>query len=286
MPREVAEVRVVDSITKFDESDRGQVMIAGSHGGVYPAYLAAKAGLRGVVLHDAGLGLDRAGIASLDYLDRLGMAAATVSHLSARIGDGADMARRGVVSHVNHTAAALGCAPGQACRDAAERMRTASAPRGEAPAYEEARFLLRQGEGEPPVWGLDSNSLVVSEDEGTIIVTGSHGALLGGKPETAIRIAVLAAIYHDAGIGIDRAGISRLRALEARGIIAATVAGDSARIGDARSVWQTGRLSALTPGAERCGARVDMSVPDFVDAVIARCKATLRPSTAAPRRSG
>jgi hypothetical protein len=279
MPPEEAQIRVVDSITKLEASDRGQVLIAASHGGVYPAYLATKAGLRGVVLHDAGLGLDRAGIASLDYLDRLGMAAATVSHLSARIGDGQDMARRGIISHVNRAAAALGCAPGQSCRDAAERMRAGALPRGKAPAYDEARFLLRQGDGEPPVWGLDSNSLVRPEDEGAIVVTGSHGALLGGKPETAIRVAVLAAIYHDAGIGIDRAGISRLPALEARGIIAATVASDSARIGDARSVWQTGRLSALNPGAERCGGGIGMSVPEFVDAVIARCKAIMRPST-------
>ena len=113
---EGAQVLVVDTITKLDDGYRGCVLVAGSHGGVYPAYLAAKAGLRGVVLHDAGLGLDRAGIASLDYLDRLGLAAATVSHRSARIGDGRDMAERGVVSHVNAAAARLDCAPGEGCR--------------------------------------------------------------------------------------------------------------------------------------------------------------------------
>jgi hypothetical protein len=69
-----------------------------------------------------------------------------------------------------------------------------------------------------------------------------------------------------------RAGISRLPALEARGIVGATVAGDSARIGDARSVWQNGRLSALTPGAERVGGRLGMPVPDFAEAVIRSCK--------------
>ena len=272
-------VRVVDSITKLDASYAGAVLIAASHGGVYPAYLAALAHLRGVVLHDAGLGLDRAGIASLDYLDRLGMAAATVSHLSARIGDGADMATRGVLSFANRAASALGCAPGQVCRDAAEAMLAASPCEAEPPPYEEARFLLRRQAGEPDVWGLDSNSLVRPEDEGAIIVTGSHGALLGGKPETAIRVGALAALYHDAGIGIDRAGISRLPALEARGIIGATVAGDSARIGDARSLWQTGRLSALNQGAERAGGRIGMSVPEFVEAIITSCKGKVRPAT-------
>ena len=47
---------------------------------------------------------------------------------------------------------------------------------------------------------------------------GSHGALLGGKPETAIKIPVFAALYNDADFGIDDAGIARLPVLEARGI--------------------------------------------------------------------
>lgn len=265
----MAAIGVADSITRLDAGDAGRVLIAASHGGVYPAYLAAKARLRGVILHDAGLGLDRAGIASLDYLDRLGMAAATIGHLSARIGDGADMAARGRVSHVNRAAAALGCLSGESCRDCAEKMLHAVPCTADPPAYEEARFLLRREAGEPAVWGLDSNALVGADDAGAIVVTGSHGALLGGRPETAVKAAVRAAVYHDAGIGIDRAGISRLPALEARGIIAATVAGETARIGEARSVWETGRISAFNPAAEQIGARIGMAVPDFVAAVIA-----------------
>jgi hypothetical protein len=266
-----AVLRVVDSITKLEASDAGQVLIAASHGGIYPAYLAAAAQLSGVILHDAGLGLDRAGIAGLDYLDRLGLAAAAVSHLSARIGDGADMAARGRVSHVNRAAAALGCAPGDACRESAQKLLRAMPCRTDPPTYREARFLLHRAPGEPDVWGVDSNSLVRAEDAGGIVVTGSHGGLLGGRPESAIRVGVRAAVYHDAGIGIDQAGISRLPALEARGIIAATVAGDTARIGEARSIWQSGRLSALNPAAERIGARLGMTVPDFVAAVIEGC---------------
>ena len=37
----------------------------------------------------AGVGLNSAGIGALEYLQRLGMAAAAVAHTSARIGDGA-----------------------------------------------------------------------------------------------------------------------------------------------------------------------------------------------------
>jgi hypothetical protein len=72
------EILTANSVTMLDARHRGVVLLGGSHGGVYAGYLAAKAGARAVVLNDAGVGKDRAGIGSLDYLDRLGMAAATV----------------------------------------------------------------------------------------------------------------------------------------------------------------------------------------------------------------
>jgi hypothetical protein len=75
-----------------------------------------------VALYDAGLGRDRAGIDCLDYLDRLGMAAATLSHVSARMGDRRDMVERGWVSDVNRAALRLGCAVGDACRAVAEKL--------------------------------------------------------------------------------------------------------------------------------------------------------------------
>lgn len=258
-----APLLVADSVTKLGPEARGAVLVAGSHGGVYAAYLAAAAGLRGVVLNDAGIGLGQAGIAGLAYLDGLGIAAATVGHLTARIGDGRDMMARGRLRRVNEAAHRLGCAPAMRCAEAGERLREAPLAATAPPPYEEARILLRHEAGEPPVWGLDSNALVRPEDAGAVIITGSHGGLLGGRPETAIRVAALAAVYNDAGIGIDEAGMSRLPALDARGIAGATVAAASARIGEARSSWETGRLSAVNATARAWGAAVGMSVPDF-----------------------
>ena len=79
-------IQLTDSITKLGPQFRGTVLVAGSHGGSYCGYLAALAGLRGVIFNDAGVGLDNAGIGALDYLQQLGMAAATIAHTSARIG--------------------------------------------------------------------------------------------------------------------------------------------------------------------------------------------------------
>src|SRR5216683_7478137 len=102
-----ASILSADSVTRLGSAHVGAVLVAGSHGGVYAACLAARAGLRAVILNDAGIGLDEAGIAGLAYLDGFGMASAAIGHDTARIGDAADMARRGIVSHVNAAAALL-----------------------------------------------------------------------------------------------------------------------------------------------------------------------------------
>ena len=266
-------ILIMDSITKLAADAAGSVAVAGSHGGVYAAYLAARGKLRGVILNDAGIGLEEAGIAGLGYLDALAIAAATVDYRTARIGDGADMIARGTISRVNTAAAALGCTVGERCPASAERMRRAELSSREPPPYEEGRFLLRHQRGEPEVWGLDSNSLAEPSDTGAVLVTGSHGGLLGGKPESAIAVAARAAVYNDAGIGIDRAGVSRLPVLAARGIVAATVAAATARIGEARSTWATGRLSDMNELARSLGAEIGMSVPELVDLVLHHARA-------------
>jgi hypothetical protein len=249
-------ILIADSVTRLGPEHVGSVLVAGSHGGVYAACLAALAGSRAVILNDAGVGLDQAGIAGLAYLDGYAMAAATIGHDTARIGDGADMARRGIVSHVNAAAARLGCAPGQACLAAAERMTAAPLPASRPPALAETRHLLRDAPGEVKIWALDSASLVRPDDAGQIVLVGSHG---GGPPANALKADCRAAIFNDAGIGIDGAGIARLPVLDGRGIAAATVAAASARIGDGRSIWQTGIVSALNTGAAAAGGRVGMT---------------------------
>ena len=46
-------------------SCRSNVLISGSYGGEYNAFHAAKNALRGVVMNDAGVGKDNAGISGL-----------------------------------------------------------------------------------------------------------------------------------------------------------------------------------------------------------------------------
>ena len=272
LPSPNHQIRALDSVTTLDASYCGQVLVAGSHGAVYAAYLAAKGGVRGVILNDAGLGKDDAGISGLAYLDQFGVAGATIGHQSARIGDGADMMARGVIRNLNDTARASGCAVGQSCADCAAAMLNAPGATSTPPTMTESRFMLEPGDLE--VWGLDSASLILSEDEVRIIICGSHGQALAGSPENALKRNVLGAVFHDAGIGIDDAGVSRLTILDQRGIPTATVAAESARIGDARSIYEDGILSKVNLTAANMGAEVGFSTKGFVSAIKASLKST------------
>ena len=90
----MVDIVCANTVTALGPEHRGQVLIGGSHGGVYAGYLAAKAGVRAVILHNAGIGKDEAGIGSLAYLDQFGLPVAALDHMSARIADGYDQLAR------------------------------------------------------------------------------------------------------------------------------------------------------------------------------------------------
>jgi len=240
--------------TKFPPEARGNVVVCGSHGGRYPGYLAARAGLRAVIFNDAGIGLEAAGISSLSLLEEGGMAAATVSHMSARIGEPSDMLARGVISHANGPARMVGVEPGMPCRLAAERLHNAEIRQVDISPSTEARSVITPPGAVRRLVLIDSAAMVEADDAGQIIVTASHGGLVGGDPALALRVEGYAAVFNDAGIGIDDAGLARLPALERRGIPAFTVAASSARIGEAISTYEDGIISAANGPARALGA--------------------------------
>jgi len=111
-------VVLLDTVTQVTPAHTGLVVVTGSHGGLSVAPYACAVAARLYVFNDAGIGKDGAGIAALAQLDRHGLAAVAVSHLSARIGEARDTWDSGVVSRVNAGASRLGLRPGVALRDA------------------------------------------------------------------------------------------------------------------------------------------------------------------------
>lgn len=257
-------LRVLDSATQLDAQARGMVAVCGSHGAPYPAWLAANARVRAVVLNDAGIGRHSAGIAGVLWLGGLGIPACAVDYRSARIADGADMLASGVISTVNEIAARLGCLPGYSCRQVATMLLDEAAePYAIVPELAETRLRIANT-GHREVWALDSVALVRPEDRRAIVVTGSHGALLGARPDHVLEPDVFAAFFNDAGGGKDDAGFSRLAVLDGRGVAAGTVSCHSARIGDGRSTYDTGVLSHINEVARRLGLAEGMSAREAV----------------------
>ena len=253
LPKDIV---LADTATKLGAEAKGAVIVTGSHGGRYAAYLTLEAHPRAVIHNDAGVGKDDAGIAVIGMAEALGVAAATLSHASCRIGDAADMMARGVVSHANRAAGALGVAPGMAGREASLRLLGAKATGRDPEACAETRRILAEPGWRRRIVLIDSASLIAPEDEGQIIVTGSHGALVGGDAAMALRVDGFAAVFSDAGVGIDNAGVTRLPALDRRGIAGVAVSTASARIGDAASIWADGVIAHVNATARRLGAQV------------------------------
>ena len=263
-------ILTVASCSFVRDEHRSHVVVSGSYGGRYNAFNAAKWGVRGVIMNDAGIGKDNAGICGLDYLDQINLAAATADAQTCHIGDGDHMLEHGIISHVNRASAALGCAPGQSVRDCAELMRSGIEPVATPPSITDgARFVLRDVPGEPRPICADSVGMLQPDDAGQIAVTASHGALSGGRPDNAIPPGIYAVFFSDAGGGMDGAGIARLPDLDQKGIVAGTTSADSAPIGDSRALYHDGILSHVNGPASLRGGRVGMKLHDFIEILIA-----------------
>ncbi|MGF1650279.1 MAG: hypothetical protein ACFCUN_07505 [Hyphomicrobiaceae bacterium] len=261
---------VFDSVTHLTTELAGSVSVCASHGGRYCGIYAARMGTAGIVLCDASVGRDRAGIGALDVLQDLGVPAAVISHTSARIGDGRDCYFNGRISHMNRAAYEIGIEPGASASDTYAMMVIHSLGNRlhTVPDMDEARIeAVLEGYPAARLVITDSNGLILPSDAGAIVVSGSHGGLLGGRPETAAKADVSALVCNDAGKGKDDAGVTRLPALQAKGIAAACVSAESARIGEGRSTYEDGIISAVNAAAEQRGGRVGQSCRDFVVAM-------------------
>ena len=117
----VSGLLVLDSIAYVERPNaliENQIIVAGSHGGTAAAgYLLDHSQKpRLVFFNDAGGGKDHAGLAGLDLLQEVQVAACTYSHLSARIGQAQDGLEHGVISHCNDLALAMGMLVGTPVR--------------------------------------------------------------------------------------------------------------------------------------------------------------------------
>ena len=257
---------LLDSITDAHPDAAGAVAVSGSHGGLFAAAVASRAGLRAVILNDAGRGLNDAGIAGLAALTDYGMAGCAVDCRTAEIGSASDAVANGVISYSNTPATILGIATGDSVERALSLLSNAPDPTGQMAAVPEARWEEEIDGGS--VLCVDSASLICSEDAGRIIVTGSHGGLIGGDPIRACKAQANYVSFSDAGRGKNDCGITRLPALDARNIAAVTLDCGSCEIGSAASAFQNGVISAVNRSAMNLGIQIGMEHRQALQIVI------------------
>ena len=97
-------ITVTDSITFLSESNSGDIVVCGSHGGVSAGEYAQKYRVKAVFFNDAGIGKNNAGIKSLETLSDAGIIACTVDCMSAEIFNGLDTLHNGIISVCNQLA--------------------------------------------------------------------------------------------------------------------------------------------------------------------------------------
>jgi uncharacterized protein YunC (DUF1805 family) len=97
-------ITVTDSITFLNETNSGDIVVCGSHGGVSAGEYAQKYHVKAVFFNDAGIGKNNAGIKSLETLSDAGIVACTVDCMSAEIFNGLDTLNNGIITVCNQRA--------------------------------------------------------------------------------------------------------------------------------------------------------------------------------------
>ncbi len=123
---------IADSVTAADDSNRGDVLVCGSHCGANVGQIAVVGKIGAMIGNDAGMGRNNAGISGFAICDEHNIPVAAVASMSAMIGSGVSTYEEGTVSAVNVKAARLGVLEGMFAKEAADRFLESFAETGKA----------------------------------------------------------------------------------------------------------------------------------------------------------
>lgn len=234
------------------EATSGDVIVNASYAGVYCARLLEEAAPIGVIGLDCGIGKDGAGIAGLWYFEALGVPAAAAAIEDVEHGNGLDLWEHGVISRINGHAAAAGVRTGMSVAGAAELLLRAPA---DLELDSTNREVVVRGEHGHDVVCTNSIADALPQDRDTnVLCTAGHTGrsvveyILGFRP--------WGFICSDGAMGKGDSGIAALGPANDAGIPGAAVSAASARMGDGRSTYYDGVISACNDLAHAAGVRV------------------------------
>lgn len=253
---------VADSLSYFEhEPWLNDVVLGASFAGAPTAAMPMRPGVKAWIAHEGGPGKDNAGSSGLALADRYGVPAAAIATMEAGLSDGMSLVT-GHVQRVNDAAAALGVRVGMTGGEAGKLM--LKAPSGRPLNFdgivdESVHEVHSTPDGK--IFAVWSFSRVQGEHPKDVFCVASHGGKV--MAQYALRARPRGLIANDAGIGLNRTGVSGLDAVEELcSIPAATVSTDSARIGDALSTYRDGVISAANKSALELGVKEGMSAHD------------------------
>ncbi len=254
-------VVTMDSARSVDarNTDR-DVVVHASFSGVLPARMVAIHRPRAVIGHDACVGKNGSGISGLWYLEALGIPAAVADGMTADLGNGDDVYRSGIVSHVNYVAETCGVTPGMSVREAAALLLDRD-PTDPEVGNKVRREIVETHPSGRRVVVTDAVVWAYPEDERTsVIVSAGHTGRSGAR--FVIEANPWGFICHDGGMGKNRSGISGLRMADDVGLAGACIDGTTAPVGDAFLGYSEGLISAHNDAGARRGVAVGMTVKE------------------------
>jgi hypothetical protein len=252
-----ARVVVADSVSYGSgRLTTDDVLLAASYAGKSSLVFALRRGLRGVIAHEAGVGLSQAGISGLGLCEEFKIPAAAVATMDAGLSHGASMVNARI-TYCNAVASGLGIGSGMSAFDAGLLMlKSAAGKVVNPPDVVDPRLHQVANTERGSVYASDSTFSIKGPMPNATICGGSHCARVFA--ESILKIRPSGAMANDAGMGRNRTGVEGLSILGEHGIAAASVAAMSARIGNGLSTYHDGIISACNPVAERKGVRVGM----------------------------
>lgn len=244
----------------------GDVVVASSYAGVLCARMVMSARPRAAIGLDCAIGKDGAGIAGLWFYEALGVPAAAADVMTAEMGNGRDLYENGRLSRLNDAAERSGLEPGMSVKDAVDALLTGSRrPETFDPAR---RLVVETAPGGRSIVCTDSIAFALPEDrDRNVLCTAGHTGrsvvdyFRGYRP--------WGFICSDGGVGKNRSGITALQAVEPDGIAGASVDAMSARMGDGRSTYFDGVISACNSVAAGKGVRPGQSAREAARLLLA-----------------
>ncbi|WP_193312770.1 cupin domain-containing protein [Georgenia subflava] len=243
------------------------VVVNASYAGVYCARLLQETNPLGTIGIDCGIGKDGAGIAGLWYFEALGVPAAAADIMTVELGNGRELWEEGVISRVNGAASVLGIEPGQSVQEAAARMLAVD---GELPPPDPYnRQVVEEGPGGHNVVVTNSIADALPEDKDTnVLCTAGHTGR--SVVEYIVGFRPYGFICSDGGVGKNDSGLTALEPANDAGIAGAAVSAQTARMGDGKSTWADGVISAMNDLARDAGVTVGMSAREAAHLLVAR----------------